>query len=181
MRRFPFPRQSGGIQCRRRGKENAIAMSEPPETGTIKLHNWHDFTKVMKIMGDGRWIFRGHKSVSYHLEVISKPRYAGAGRHLTGGGRSDCAIFRDVWGLAGFSGNAAAGDTAVQRRRRRCPRPFPGTLRQQTMRSICSTATTIVPSSRWSATFAGARTRTVLPPCESSRWLKNRSAALRSL
>ena len=27
---------------------------------------------------------------------------------MTGGGRSDCAIFRDVRGLAGFSGNAAA-------------------------------------------------------------------------
>ncbi|MBE6381685.1 MAG: FRG domain-containing protein [Lentisphaerae bacterium] len=43
-------------------------MTERPKTGTIKLHNWRDFTKVMKIMGDGRWIFRGHKSVSYHLD-----------------------------------------------------------------------------------------------------------------
>ena len=43
-------------------------MAGRPKTGTIKLHNWRDFTKVMKIMGDGRWIFRGHKSVTYHLD-----------------------------------------------------------------------------------------------------------------
>lgn len=43
-------------------------MTEQPKTGTIRLHNWRDFTKVMKIMGDGRWIFRGHKSVKYHLD-----------------------------------------------------------------------------------------------------------------
>ena len=43
-------------------------MAERPKTGTIKLHDWRDFTKVMKIMGDGRWIFRGHKSVTYHLD-----------------------------------------------------------------------------------------------------------------
>ena len=39
----------------------------PPQTGKIKLHNWRDFTKVMKAMSGGQWIFRGHKSDKYHL------------------------------------------------------------------------------------------------------------------
>ena len=41
---------------------------ERPLTGTVELHSWRDFTKVMKLMGDGQWIFRGHNSVAYHLD-----------------------------------------------------------------------------------------------------------------
>lgn len=43
-------------------------MNDQPKTGTIGLHSWRDFTKVMKIMGAGKWIYRGHKSVTYHLD-----------------------------------------------------------------------------------------------------------------
>ena len=43
-------------------------MNNQQKTGTIKLHSWRDFTKVMKIMGAGKWIYRGHKSVTYHLD-----------------------------------------------------------------------------------------------------------------
>lgn len=43
-------------------------MNDQPKTGTIELHSWRDFTKVMKIMGAGKWIYRGHKSVTYHLD-----------------------------------------------------------------------------------------------------------------
>lgn len=43
-------------------------MTERPKTGTITLHNWRDFTKIMKIMSDGQWIFRGHKSIKFHLD-----------------------------------------------------------------------------------------------------------------
>ena len=43
-------------------------MNSQQKTGTIKLHSWRDFTKVMKIMGAGKWIYRGHKSVTYHLD-----------------------------------------------------------------------------------------------------------------
>lgn len=43
-------------------------MNGQPKTGTIELHSWRDFTKVMKIMGAGKWIYRGHKSVTYHLD-----------------------------------------------------------------------------------------------------------------
>lgn len=67
MRRLSFPRRSGGARFGRRGKENAIAMSEPPKTGTIHLHTWRDFTKVMKIMGSGKWIYRGHKDADWSL------------------------------------------------------------------------------------------------------------------
>ena len=43
-------------------------MNDQPKTGTIELHSWRDFTKVMKIMGAGNWIYRGHKFVTYHLD-----------------------------------------------------------------------------------------------------------------
>ena len=43
-------------------------ISERLRIGRINLHTWRDFTKVMKLMSDGQWIFRGHKSVSYHLD-----------------------------------------------------------------------------------------------------------------
>ena len=42
-------------------------MSEPPKTGTIHLHTWRDFTKVMKIMGSGKWIYRGHEDADWSL------------------------------------------------------------------------------------------------------------------
>lgn len=38
-------------------------MNDQPKTGTIGLHSWRDFTKVMKIMGAGKWIYRGHEDV----------------------------------------------------------------------------------------------------------------------
>lgn len=45
-----------------------MTISERPKTGQIELHTWRDFTKVMKLMSDGQWIFRGHKSVKYRLD-----------------------------------------------------------------------------------------------------------------
>lgn len=36
--------------------------------GKIVLHDWRDFTKVMKLLSGGQWIFRGHKSEEYHLD-----------------------------------------------------------------------------------------------------------------
>ena len=45
-----------------------IVTTARPKTGRIELHTWRDFTKVMKLMSDGRWIFRGHKSVAYRLD-----------------------------------------------------------------------------------------------------------------
>ena len=45
-------------------------MNSQQKTGTIKLHSWRDFTKVMKIMGAGNWIYRGHKFVTYHLDTL---------------------------------------------------------------------------------------------------------------
>ena len=45
-----------------------MVATERPKTGRIELHTWRDFTKVMKIMSDGQWIFRGHKSVKYRLD-----------------------------------------------------------------------------------------------------------------
>ena len=43
-------------------------MAEPPMTGRIELHSWRDFTKVMKIMEAGKWIYRGHEDASWSLE-----------------------------------------------------------------------------------------------------------------
>lgn len=43
-------------------------MAERPATGTIKLHNWRDFTKVMKIMGAGKWIYRGQEDAAWNLK-----------------------------------------------------------------------------------------------------------------
>ncbi len=31
--------------------------AERPKTGRIELHSWRDFTKVMKVMGAGKWIY----------------------------------------------------------------------------------------------------------------------------
>lgn len=42
--------------------------TQRPTTGRIELHTWRDFTKVMKLMSDGQWIFRGHKSAKYRLD-----------------------------------------------------------------------------------------------------------------
>ena len=41
---------------------------ERPKAGRIDLHSWRDFTKIMKLMSNGQWIFRGHKSVKYRLD-----------------------------------------------------------------------------------------------------------------
>ena len=41
---------------------------ERPLTGRIELHNWRDFTKVMKVMGAGRWIYRGHEDADWKLD-----------------------------------------------------------------------------------------------------------------
>lgn len=43
-------------------------MTERPKTGAIRLHNWRDFTKVMKIMKAGKWIFRGQEDASWRLK-----------------------------------------------------------------------------------------------------------------
>ena len=43
-------------------------MAERPKTGTIKLHNWRDFTKAMKIMKSGKWIYRGQEDASWSLK-----------------------------------------------------------------------------------------------------------------
>ena len=52
-----------------------MMVKEPPKIGRIQLHNWRDFTKVMKIMSGGQWIYRGHKSAKYHL-------YSGIDRYV---------------------------------------------------------------------------------------------------
>ena len=39
-----------------------------PITGRIELHTWRDFTKVMKIMKAGKWIFRGQEDADWSLE-----------------------------------------------------------------------------------------------------------------
>lgn len=70
-------------------------MVEGPKTGTIKLYNWREFTKVMKIMGDGRWIFRGHKSVSYHPEMEDD-----AWRMLDQANINAATIYPDIDGIA---------------------------------------------------------------------------------
>ena len=41
---------------------------ERPLTGRIELHSWRDFTKVMKVMGAGKWIYRGHEDVDWELK-----------------------------------------------------------------------------------------------------------------
>ena len=46
----------------------AGAVNKRPITGRIELQNWRDFTKVMKVMSGGQWIFRGHKSAKYQLQ-----------------------------------------------------------------------------------------------------------------
>ena len=73
----------------------------------------------------------------------------------------------------------------AEEERRRPPggsRPCAGcAASQQSIRIVCSTAMTIVPSRWCSAIFFGARTLTLRPPCASSRWLNTRSAALLSL
>lgn len=43
-------------------------MADQPKTGTIRLHTWRDFTKVMKIMGAGKWIYRGQEDASWSLK-----------------------------------------------------------------------------------------------------------------
>ena len=43
-------------------------MAEKPQTGKIELHNWRDFTKVMKVMTSGMWIYRGQEDASWSLE-----------------------------------------------------------------------------------------------------------------
>ena len=39
-----------------------------PKTGRIELHNWRDFTKVMKLLDAGKWIYRGQEDSSWSLE-----------------------------------------------------------------------------------------------------------------
>ena len=39
-----------------------------PKTGRIELHNWRDFTKVMKLFDAGKWIYRGQEDASWSLE-----------------------------------------------------------------------------------------------------------------
>ena len=51
-----------------------------------------------------------------------------------------------------------------------------GESRQQSIRIVCSTAMTMIPSMMWSWTFFGSHTLTLRPPCASSRWLSPRSA-----
>ena len=38
------------------------------KTGRIELHTWRDFTKVMKILDAGKWIYRGQEDASWSLE-----------------------------------------------------------------------------------------------------------------
>lgn len=58
----------GNVGAEGRKNWSMAAAFEQPKTGQIELHTWRDFTKVMKLMGDGQWIFRGHKSIAYHLD-----------------------------------------------------------------------------------------------------------------
>ena len=51
------------------GADARTAMAEPLMTGRIELHSWRDFTKVMKIMEAGKWIYRGHEDASWSLET----------------------------------------------------------------------------------------------------------------
>ena len=39
-----------------------------PLTGKIELHTWRDFTKVMKIMEAGKWIYRGQEDANWKLK-----------------------------------------------------------------------------------------------------------------
>lgn len=43
-------------------------MAGKPQTGKMELHNWRDFTKVMKVMTSGMWIYRGQEDASWSLE-----------------------------------------------------------------------------------------------------------------
>ena len=46
-----------------------MAKSEVrPITGRIELNTWRDFTKAMKIMEAGKWIFRGQEDADWLLE-----------------------------------------------------------------------------------------------------------------
>ena len=38
------------------------------KTGRVELHTWRDFTKVMKILDAGKWIYRGQEDASWSLE-----------------------------------------------------------------------------------------------------------------
>ena len=40
----------------------------PSQTGKIKLHNWRDFMKVLKVVTSGMWIYRGQADASWSLE-----------------------------------------------------------------------------------------------------------------
>lgn len=51
------------------GKWTRHAMAgERPLTGRIELHSWRDFTKILKVMGVGKWIYRGHENVDWGLK-----------------------------------------------------------------------------------------------------------------
>ena len=53
----------------KRGAEQERYMEgHRPKTGRIELHNWRDFTKVMKLLDAGKWIYRGQEDASWSLE-----------------------------------------------------------------------------------------------------------------
>lgn len=43
-------------------------IEQRPLTGRINLHTWRDFTKVMKLLDVGKWIFRGQEDASWCLK-----------------------------------------------------------------------------------------------------------------
>ena len=45
----------------------AVASARP-KTGRIELRTWRDFTKAMKLMESGKWIYRGQEDASWNLK-----------------------------------------------------------------------------------------------------------------
>lgn len=71
MRRFSFLRKVaalGKTGAEGSGKPIMVATPEQHKTGRIQLHTWRDFTKIMKILSAGKWIYRGQEDASWRLK-----------------------------------------------------------------------------------------------------------------
>ena len=43
-------------------------MDDIPKTGLIRLSNWRDFTKIMKLLSNELWLYRGHDNADWRLK-----------------------------------------------------------------------------------------------------------------
>ena len=76
---------------------------ERPPTGRIELHTWRDFTKVMKVMTAGKWIYRGQEDARWQLKSgLDRylEKFDKAGQREKDGSRND--LFRSTFPRAEF-------------------------------------------------------------------------------